>query len=495
MSEGRSAPQRKNAPCSARSATPERATSSAIVGDGTRRAARAVRAATAAAQERERLALSRHQQHVGLRVAPVHADQRPREVLPVRVDHPIGQPVGDVCLADERVREQRAEDPVAAAAQSRVERELLVGGHVRDEPALDRRQARHLERLDTVRADPSRHLDDRVVVEERQRARVSQVDHVPTLAAAAEEARDELDGGLRVASTAPPREQGRLLRQALVCVLLEQVALDLRHLLGPREGASLVLHDAVVLVEVVQVVGRDVAEASDEVGRQARRGRHALDVLAEQARQDVFAVETHAELPGEVIEADVVELDSRVLDLKQVGEVLLEHDRSAAEPDRTMALVEQRLRDDPDRVREVDDPGVRRELAHAASAMSSTTGTVRSALASPPNPVVSWPRQPHASGTDSSTIRAAWPPTRIWISTASAPSTASSRRVVSVSAQRMAGAVEHPRRQAADDRSRSSARSWSARSSTGSSSRRRTRPSITSGVYVEPPPMTASFTG
>ena len=66
----------------------------------------------------------------------------------------------------------------------------------------------------------------------------------------------------------------------------------------------------------------------------------------------------------------------------------------------------------------------------AVSAMSRTTGTVRSAFASPPKPVVSWPRQPQASGTDSSTIRAAWPPTRIWMRTASAPSTASSRLVV-----------------------------------------------------------------
>ena len=36
------------------------------------------------------------------------------------------------------------------------------------------------------------------------------------------------------------------------------------------------------------------------------------------------------------------------------------------------------------------------------SAISSTTGTVRSAFASPPAPVVSWPMHPHASGTVSS---------------------------------------------------------------------------------------------
>ena len=65
-----------------------------------------------------------------------------------------------------------------------------------------------------------------------------------------------------------------------------------------------------------------------------------------------------------------------------------------------------------------------------SSAISSTTGTVRSALAKPPAPVVSCPMQPQASGIVSSRSRAAWPPTRIWISTKSAPSTARSRSPV-----------------------------------------------------------------
>ncbi len=43
----------------------------------------------------------------------------------------------------------------------------------------------------------------------------------------------------------------------------------------------------------------------------------------------------------------------------------------------------------------------------ARSATSSTTGTVRSALARPPAPVVSCPTQPHSSGKVSSVIRAA----------------------------------------------------------------------------------------
>ena len=72
--------------------------------------------------------------------------------------------------------------------------------------------------------------------------------------------------------------------------------------------------------------------------------------------------------------------------------------------------------------------------SRARSAMSSTTGTVRSALARPPAPVVSWPMQPQATGIVSSRRRASWPPTRIWISTKSAPSSARSSSPVSVSA-------------------------------------------------------------
>ena len=67
------------------------------------------------------------------------------------------------------------------------------------------------------------------------------------------------------------------------------------------------------------------------------------------------------------------------------------------------------------------------------SAISRTTGTVRIALAKPPAPVVSWPMQPQASGAVSSCRRAVCPPTRIWTSTKSAPSTAASRSSVTVS--------------------------------------------------------------
>ena len=65
-----------------------------------------------------------------------------------------------------------------------------------------------------------------------------------------------------------------------------------------------------------------------------------------------------------MVEPDLVDDDARRLDSEPRRELPLEPDRDVAEADRAMALVEQRPRDDPDRVREVDDPGVGR-LAHA----------------------------------------------------------------------------------------------------------------------------------
>ncbi len=75
-------------------------------------------------------------------------------------------------------------------------------------------------------------------------------------------------------------------------------------------------------------------------------------------------------------------------------------------------------------------PGAPRRRVSAA--MSSTTGTVRSALAKPPGPVVSWPMQPNCRGMVSSRRRAAMPPTRSWTSTNEASRKAVARSVVVV---------------------------------------------------------------
>ena len=59
--------------------------------------------------------------------------------------------------------------------------------------------------------------------------------------------------------------------------------------------------------------------------------------------------------------------------------------------------------------------------------------------------------QPQGSGKVSSASRASWPPTRIWISTKSAPSTAASRSSVTSTDAAVALPLEHAPREAADD--------------------------------------------
>ncbi len=121
-------------------------------------------------------------------------------------------------------------------------------------------------------------------------------------------------------------------------------------------------------------------------------------------------------------------------------------------------------------------PGAARCLT--CSAISSTTGTVRSAFARPPAPVVSCPMQPHGSGSVSSRSRASWPPTRIWISTKSAPSSARSSSPV-ISSRPLKPVRSSMRRASAPTISRRSpAMSCSASSSMSSAA----RPETSSGV-------------
>ena len=54
----------------------------------------------------------------------------------------------------------------------------------------------------------------------------------------------------------------------------------------------------------------------------------------------------------------MIELDRLRCDLEHLREMPLEDHRSAAETDRLVPFVEERLGDDSDRVREVDDPRV-----------------------------------------------------------------------------------------------------------------------------------------
>ena len=91
------------------------------------------------------------------------------------------------------------------------------------------------------------------------------------------------------------------------------------------------------------------------------------------------------------------------VDAELRGEAALEADRDVAQPDRPVALVEQGLGDDPDRVGEVDDPGAGR----GPSRRPARRGRGRRARSAAPwrsrrRPVVSWPIMPNSWGSVSS---------------------------------------------------------------------------------------------
>lgn len=66
-------------------------------------------------------------------------------------------------------------------------------------------------------------------------------------------------------------------------------------------------------------------------------GGDGVAVLGEQARQDVLAggaAEPDGGLPGEVVEADVAQVDLGGRHVEEAGELPLEADGDVAEPDR-----------------------------------------------------------------------------------------------------------------------------------------------------------------
>ena len=120
-------------------------------------------------------------------------------------------------------------------------------------------------------------------------------------------------------------------------------------------------------VEVAKVVRRDRPELVEQLRAEPDVLAELAAVSVEQIREHVAAVErARARTHVRWLRPDLVDRDTRRLDLEHRGDSPLEADRDVAEPDRAMTLVEQRPGDDADRVREVDDPRVRsRELAHA----------------------------------------------------------------------------------------------------------------------------------
>ena len=220
---------------------------------------------------------------------------------------------------------------------------------------------------------------------------------------AAEQRGGQLHGRLGVVRTAALLEQAGFSSSVGSAYSSSSSLLDLGHLGGAGLRRPQLAHHLVVGVEVAQVVRRDDAErrAAGPAGSSMRSAMLG-DVPLEQLGQPVDAVDAGRALPGQVVEPDVVELapararrrgSRRTLRWKPMATL---HSPTARWPACSRARVTMPT-------------GLVKSMIQASgaaaatcSAMSRTTGTVRSAFASPPAPVVSCPTQPHSSGQVSS---------------------------------------------------------------------------------------------
>ena len=181
-----------------------------------------------------------------------------------------------------------------------------------------------------------------------------------------------------------------------------------------RTGAFLALlaEHLVGAVVVAEVRRRQRAEGPQQLDRDAGLSRPASSAsTAQELRKPVHAIDADGTDPGEVVQPDMLQLDPAGLDTEPLGQPPLEVDRDVAQPDRAVAGVEKGLRDDADRVCEVDQPRARAPRSgrsprrcRARPARSEAPSRTR------PAPVVSWPMVPNRGGSVSSTSRAAWPP-------------------------------------------------------------------------------------
>nr|BFE69968.1 hypothetical protein GCM10020092_032690 [Actinoplanes digitatis] len=311
-------------------------------------------------------------------------------------------------LAHQGIREQGAVHPVPAAAQRRVQRQFLVPGDVGDESGLVGRDRPDPQRCRAVGADPGGDLDDRVGRQVWQGAVVADVDRVDPVLVQAVQGGDEPDRGLGVVRAAALAEQGGLGGQRRVAVHVQQPRLDLRDPRAAGRCAACGAHHAVVAVVVGEVVRRDAAQRGQHRLVDLHLGGQLGAVRVEEFGEPVDAVHVRGPLPGQVVEADVVEHHRGRVDTEVSGKATLEADRHVAQPDGAVARIEQRPGDDADRVGEVDDPRAR------AGPLPDPRGDVEDdrhrtqSLGEPARPpVVSCPTQPQSSGNVSSLIRAA----------------------------------------------------------------------------------------
>ena len=120
------------------------------------------------------------------------------------------------------------------------------------------------------------------------------------------------------------------------------------------------LHDEVVLVVVAQVIRGHGAEVVDDPPRQLDVRGDLVAVRAQQRRQHVLTVDAHRPDPCEVIQPGMTELHGFGCDAEPLREEPLKADCDVAEPDRAMAVVEERAGHDAH--------GFVKSMIHASSA-------------------------------------------------------------------------------------------------------------------------------
>ena len=276
---------------------------------------------------------------------------------------------------DERVREQRRQRVAPRSGQRGLDREPLVGLRVRDEPEHLGRQRIDRQRVRAVAIDRAGDLDHVVVGEVGDRAVVRTfttcTSPVPAWSDAIERRRR-----VAVERAAALLQQLRLRVQRRVLVQLEQARLDLHDLFGaglPRRVAP----------RARPMSGSSSAGSSSGSRRGRGRGRAApLDLVERSSGASAGSARSSGSrsTPStstlrsqrQMVEPDVLELHAvgrrrRSSDAK----LPLESDRHVAQPERAMALIQQRLRHEPGRVREVDEPRPRRADARPLRSASS----------------------------------------------------------------------------------------------------------------------------
>ena len=298
--------------------------------------------------------------------------------------------------------------PVIAA----VARQPLVSGDVLRRARAARGERRLLERFRAVAGDPSRAL--------RSTSSSARPAIVPLLRTSttwvspvvARQRSDELRRGLAVERAAALLEQLRLGRERWVAVQLQQFALDLgrpRPRAACRRAARRALRRGGRSSGGSTTESRPAARVATRAGRRRRRARRRARPAGRAKRRFRQPNGAH---PGRWLRPTWSTSDPLGLHIQQPA---------ASAGSRSPRCTARRARwPASSRLRVTIPTGFVKSTIQASSAARSrtrsaiprTTGTVRSAFANPPAPVVSWPMHPHASGIVSSESRAACPPTR-----------------------------------------------------------------------------------